>query len=302
MTQFDAARRGALMRDIITHITRRPRDLLSFERVRERLRLKRIVDRGVMEVPLDQVVGTLGRGREHEFNRAFLPRAEALRERWEDVRELAEGPKGFSAVELYRVGEAYFVVDGHHRVSVARSMKAPAIEAHVKEFLTPVPLAPDASIEEVLMKEGLADFLEATGLVPVDPDDYRVTEPNGYERLLDHISVHRYLLGVDMGRAIGWDEAVASWRDTLYRPVVGTIRETGVLEEFPKRTEADLYLFVMDRLHDLKQRYGSHAVSISAAVVEFTLMQTTAERVIERIRNLWQRVTRQGRRHRKSCG
>ncbi len=293
MTRFDAARRGALMRDIIAHLMHRPRNLLPFDRVRDRLRLKRIVDRGVTEVPLKQVVGTLGR--EREFNRVFLPRAESLRDRWEEVQELAEGPKGFPPVELYRVGEAFFVVDGHHRVSVARSMKAPAIEAHVKEFLTPVPLAPNASIEDVILKEGLADFLEATGLVPVDPDDYRVTEPNGYERLLDHISVHRYFLGIDLRRAIGWDEAVASWRDTLYRPVVEITRKSDILEEFPQRTEADLYLFVMEQLHHLKQRYGPDAVSLSDAVVEFTLMQTTAERVMERLRNFWRCIGRQVR-------
>lgn len=92
--------------------------------------------------------------------------------RWEDVKDLAEGASGFPAVELYQVGDAYFAVDGHHRISVARSLGAPSIEAHVLEFLTPVPLGADASPEDVLQKEGLADFLETTGLVPSSPDEF----------------------------------------------------------------------------------------------------------------------------------
>jgi len=82
--------------------------------------------------------------REREFNRAFLPREEKLRERWEDLEELALGARGFPPVELYRVGDVDFVVDGHHRV---------------KEFVTDVPLDPGASIEDVILKEGLARFL-----------------------------------------------------------------------------------------------------------------------------------------------
>jgi hypothetical protein len=118
---FDAARRTALMQDLLAAARGRPADLLPFADVKEKLRLTSLVDRGVQEVPLSRIVGTLGRAK--EFNRAFLPRDEALRERWDDVRDLAEGPHGFPPVELYRVGNVDFVVDGHHRVSVARSRR-----------------------------------------------------------------------------------------------------------------------------------------------------------------------------------
>jgi hypothetical protein len=225
------------------------------------------VDRGVQDVPLGKTVGTVGR--EREFTRAFLPRDESLRKRWEEVTDLAEGSEGFPPVELYKVGEAYFVVDGHHRVSVLRSLGASAIEARVKEFITPVPLAPDETIEDVLLKRGLAEFLEATGLVPAHPDEFRTSIPNGYESLLDHINTHRWYRGIDLEREFTPEEAVASWRDTVYRPIVVLIRRSGILKDFPGFTETDLYLYVVNHLHHLRNRYGAEAVLPETAVAHF---------------------------------
>jgi hypothetical protein len=256
------------MHDLLALLRQRPRDLLPFEDVRDRLKLRHVVDRGTHDVPLGQIVGTFGR--RGEFNRAFLPRSESLRERWEDVRGLAEGASGFPVVELYKVGDAYFAVDGHHRISVARSLGAPSIEAHVLEFLTPVPLGADASPEDVLQKEGLADFLGTTGLVPSSPDEFRVTHPGDYAEMLEHIAVHRYFLGLDLSRDVSWEEAVRSWCETLFRPMTGTIRASGILEDFPGRTEADLYLFTARHLHDLRQRWGDD-VAPGRAIKHFRL-------------------------------
>jgi len=283
---FDNARRIALMQDLLSHLLKRPADLLPFDQVRERLHLLRVIDRGIQEVPLERIVGTMQR--EREFNRAFLPREEKLRERWEDLEELALGSRGFPPVELYRVGDVDFVVDGHHRVSVARSQGARTIEARVKEFVTDVPLDPGASLEDVILKEGLARFLEATGLAPSTPDEFRVTEPNGYERLLDHVSVHRYYRGIELARPVPWEEAVRSWYETVYRPMVETIRRSQILKQFPAHTETDLYLFTMDHLHHLRQRYGPR-FPLSRAVRHFELSLTPRSGPLARLRLWWTR-------------
>jgi hypothetical protein len=275
------------MQDLLSHLLKRPADLLPFDEVRERLHLRHVVDRGVQEVPLGRIAGTLQR--EREFNRAFLPREETLRGRWEDLEELAEGARGFPPVELYRVGDVDFVVDGHHRVSVARAKGAPTIEARVKEFLTEVPLSADASIEDVLLKEGLARFLEATGLVPSFPDEFRVTAPNGYERLLDHISVHRYYRGIELSRPVSWEEAARSWHETVYRPMMEMIRQSQILSHFPGHTETDLYLFTMDHLHHLRQRYGPR-FPLSRAVRHFELSLRPRKGPWNRLRLWWRRV------------
>lgn len=277
------------MSDLVRTLLGRPTELLPFTEVKERLRLRNLVDRGLQEVPLERIVGSLGRQR--EFNRAFLPRDEALRERWQDVEELARGLQGFPPVELYQVGDAYFVVDGHHRVSVAHRLGAPAIEARVQEFLTPVPLGADESIEAVLLKQGLADFLEATGLTPESRDELRTTLPQGYDRLLEHISVHRYYLGLEERREIPWRAAAASWRDRVYRPTLEAIRDSRAMEEFPGRTETDLYLFVTEHLSRLRQRYGDDAVTPRRAARHLELTRRQQRDWRRRMGRRWQRLT-----------
>lgn len=248
------------MSDLLRPLLGRPRELLSFGEVKDRLRLRNLVDRGMQEVPVDRIVGSLGRQR--EFTRAFLPREESLRRRWEDVAELTEGASGLPPVELYKVRDAYFVVDGHHRVSVARRLGTPTMEARVQEFLTPVPLGPGDDVEAILLKQGLADFLEATGLGTEGGghgEDFRTTVPQAYDRLLEHISVHRYYRSLEENREVPWREAVESWLQRVYRPTLETIRQSRVLREFPERTPTDLYLFAMEHLAKLRETYGDRA-------------------------------------------
>jgi hypothetical protein len=257
MADFDAARFAAIMSDLIRPLLGRPTELLAFDEVRERLQLASFVDRGVREVELARIVGTLDRG--GEFSRVFLPRDPALRERWERMRRLAEGPQGFAPVELYQVGDLYFVVDGHHRVSVARALGAKTIEAQVREFPTPLEIPPNASLEDIeraVMARARADFLATAGIAPESAGDFLASEVGAYERLLDHIRVHRYFRGLEPGESPSWEEGVASWLRNVYRPMVDIVRQSGILAAFPGRTETDLYLFTMDHLHELRERFG----------------------------------------------
>ncbi|MFA6955962.1 MAG: hypothetical protein WC538_08845 [Thermoanaerobaculia bacterium] len=273
MADFDDARWRALLHDLFGGIRGRPVDLLSFEEVRERLGLRHVVDRGVQDVPLAAIVGSLGR--EREFTRDFLPRSDSLRGRWVDVLRLTKGLTGFPPVELYRVGDVYFVVDGHHRVSVARSLDSPAIEAHVREFVADVEFGPGDTLEEVILRSCFDDFVESTCLTREEAEALRVSTPEGYSKLLDHISVHRYYLGIELGREPDWCEAISSWRARVYGPMIEVIREREILEQFPGQTEADLYLFAMQELHYLRERADGGDAKPGDAV---TVMEAAAPR------------------------
>lgn len=202
-----------------------------FDEVRSRLKLARGVDRGLEDVPLER--GSAARWTDLRVHDAFLPRRESLRERWEDVATLAEGHRGFPPVQLYRVGDVYFVVDGHHRVSVARSLGAESIEARITRVRDPGAASPGrASLEDVVLREGLAGFLEATGPSAGAPGRVAGRRARRLRRL-DHIAEIRYFLGLDRQRDVSWEEAVASFRDTVYRPMVERIRTSAVLDDFP---------------------------------------------------------------------
>jgi hypothetical protein len=73
---------------------------------------------------------------------------------------------------------------------------------------------------------------------------------------LDHIDVHRWYLGEKQGQEVPLGEAVGSWYDSVYLPLVDFIREQDVLVGFPGRTEADLYLWILKQQAYLQQAYG----------------------------------------------
>ncbi len=126
LRDFDRARRKAFIQRILALVTRQSPDLLSFEQVREQLHLRDRRFQGLQEVPLVHIVGSVGRYQ--DFTRTFLPRTDGLRQRWAAVEDrVKEG--GLPPVELYKVGDAYFVRDGNHRVSIARAQGASDTEA-----------------------------------------------------------------------------------------------------------------------------------------------------------------------------
>jgi hypothetical protein len=209
----------------------------------------------VQTVLVDQIAGSLNRY--HEFDRVFLPASDKLATRWQNVNRAFYQDISLPPVVLYKVGQVYFVVDGHHRVSVAREQGQIYIEAEVRECSTRVDITADIKPEDLEILEDKVHFLERTSLDSLRPDaDISLTIPDGFERMLEHIAVHRYFMGIDLKRDISEQEAIADWYDHVYMPVVNVIRETGILKEFPQKTEGDLYLWVLDHQHYLVMEEG----------------------------------------------
>jgi hypothetical protein len=199
-----------------------------------------------------------------------LPRTNAVRSRWQRLDALARGPEGFPPIEVYKVGEAYFVIDGNHRVSVARQLGAKTIEAYVTELRTPVPIDENTTEKDLIQKEAYAEFLRRTRLDVLRPEAQIIlTEPDHYAQLLEHISVHRYFMGIDQQREVSWDEAVASWYDNVYMPLVRLIREHEVLEHFPGRTEADLYVWLIKHQEAMRLYHGGEHMTPQETVADF---------------------------------
>ena len=229
--------------------------LLSYDDIKEKLRIGGPIYRGMQTVHVDQIAGSLNRY--HEFDRVFLPASDKLATRWQSVNRAFYQEVGLPPVVLYKVGQVYFVVDGHHRVSVARKQGQIYIEAEVRECSTRVNITADIKPEDLEILEDKVHFLERTSLDSIRPDaNIKLTIPDGFDRMLEHIAVHRYFMGLDLQRDISEEEAIADWYDNVYMPVVHVIRETNVLTEFPNKTEGDLYLWVLDHQHYLVSEKG----------------------------------------------
>jgi hypothetical protein len=214
---------------------------LAFDEVREKLHLGGPVFRGVHAVPLDRIVGSVDRY--HDFDRLFLPTQSHTSDRWRKISRARYEDVSLPPVLLFKVGEVYFVVDGNHRVSVAREAGQEYIDAEVREVVSRVPVTQEVQVDDLELLGERVEFLERTQLDRLRPE--AVVQPTivgGYDRLIEHIAVHRYFMGIEQGRQASEEEAVTDWFDTLYRPVVEVVEEGGVLEEFPGRTATDLYL------------------------------------------------------------
>jgi hypothetical protein len=267
-SDFSRARFKSFINQVFSVLSGQRNNLLSYDDVKEKLRIGGPIYRGVKTVRTNQIVGSLNRY--HEFDRAFLPKEDQLANRWQKVDRAFYEDIHLPPVVLYKVGQVYFVVDGHHRVSVAREQGQDFIEAEVRECSTRVNITPDIKPEDLEILGSKVDFLERTGLDKLRPDaNIKINIPDGFTRMLEHIAVHRYFMGLDFKRDISEQEAVEHWYDTVYLPIAEIIRTSGLLEEFPDKTEGDLYLWTLDHQHYLYKEEGQPLQPPETAAKQF---------------------------------
>ena len=265
---FQSARAKAFFQGVLSTLSGHPRRLLAFDDVREKLHLGGPVYRGVETVPLNKIVGSLNRYR--DFDSLFLPTQSHTQDRWHRINRAWYQDISLPPVLLYKVGEVYFVVDGNHRVSVALKQGQVYIDAEVRECSSRVPLTSAVSAEDLVRLGERVDFLERSQLDGVRPGvEVETTILGGYDRLIEHIAVHRYFMGLEAGHEIPEAEAVAHWCDTLYRPIVDVVKKSDILQHFAGRTPADVYLWVMDHLHYLRSHPGLESTGPAQAASDF---------------------------------
>jgi len=244
---WSKARRSIVVQKVLCAIQDCSMDLIPFEEARELLHLNQKICRGLQEIELDKIRGSVGRY--HDFTSAFLPRRDNLRQRWQRVRS-ARTTKGLPPIELYKVGQAYFVADGNHRVSIARTEGDETIDAYVCEYISPLELSGEADLDEVLCKAEYAEFLRRTQLQP--EQEILFTVPGRYMEIECQIRSVQQSLENDRSEPVSYEEAAAQWYREIYSPTVQEIRESGAMERFPGRTVADLFIWMWRREPELQ--------------------------------------------------
>jgi len=265
---FDRLRERAILQDLLAALTRAPLDLLSYEEIRRKLHIWEVGERGLKDIPIANIVGSVGRYR--DFTRTFLPRRASSRHRWVRIMTLAEGLFGWPPIEVFQVGDVYFVKDGNHRVSVAKAMGMKTIEAYVTECQARVPLTADMTATDLIIQADYADFLEYTHLDRLRPaHSIKFTAPGRYQDLLAHIAAHQYYLDQRSAAPVAWEEAVTSWYDQVYVPLIRLIREQGLLAQFPHRTESDLVAWLIRHQWELRRACAGAEVDDNLAIHDF---------------------------------
>ena len=150
INDFKKARQKAAMQGILARITGKPTELLSYEEVRQQLRAIEGSKTVLRDIPLDAIVGSVGRSK--DFTRNFLPLTDSDQDRWARVMAGTASLSGLPPIEVYQIGEVFFVFDGNHRVSVARELEANSIQAYVREVRTRVNITPDIQPDDLITK------------------------------------------------------------------------------------------------------------------------------------------------------
>ena len=271
----------ALTQDLMARLAGRSNDLLPFDTLMEVLRShEQILHRDPQMIPLDRIVGSVGRYK--DFTRDFLPRNRGMLERWARVDSYMSAMAGLSPIEVFKVGSVYFVADGNHRVSVARANGFDAIEAFVTEYSIDVDLQPGDTLDEAIMKAGRARFLADTKLDQHFPHlDLYFTRPGGYTRLLRHLGAYRKLLQRARGQVsvVSLEDAAVEWYTKTYLPIATAIRERQLIKRFPGRTAADLYIWVWGAIMEMYRLFGER-ISPEEGV---SLLELRAETNLKRV-------------------
>ncbi len=266
--EYENAAVRAFWQEIFGHLRGKPAQLLSFEDVRTRLRLREELYRGLQDIPLDAVVGSVGRYT--DFTSTFLPKSAINKERWSRIYAEIQGDMGLPPIEVYQVGEVYFVRDGNHRVSVALAMGQKTIEAYVTEVDVPFCLDKTVLTKQMDAAEAYMAFLEETGLryVPLH-ENLMLSEPTRYGDFIGHINLHDAVIGECEECPMSLEETAAHWYENVYIPAMVLIRKHNMLAHMKGRTEADMYLWLVDHLCELERSYNGLVSDLTPALASF---------------------------------
>lgn len=269
---FNKARKKASLSNLINILTPEKKSLLSFSTVEKLLKPKGQRYKGLHVVSINQIVGS--EGRYNDFNKAFLPKHDALRRRWENVDKAHHTDIILPPIKLYEVGGVYFVRDGNHRVSVAKMQGIESIDAEVISLDSEIQIAPSMTEEE--LKKAVIDYEKAQFYKKypklkkiINPDELNFTATGRYNEIIIHINGHKYYLNLDKNYEISFEDAASSWYQNLFKPIVDTISIDNILSRFPGRTNGDLYVWIIRHWDDLKKKHGEY-VSIGDAAKHYS--------------------------------
>lgn len=227
----------------------RSRPLLSLDEVSRRLRAFEQSYVGIRPIRVADIVGTVSRV--GDFDRDFLPKRSKIQSRWRSVE--GSYPQGdFPPIVVYELDGRYFVVDGHHRVAIARQRGIEYVDAEITRLRSRWPLPPDADIAAIIMAEQERRFMEESGLERARPEArIEFSRPQGYIELLEHIKIHGFHLMMERGEPCTMEEIAGDWYDRVYLPTVEAIHRENLHELWPRATDADLFLWVGQRRREL---------------------------------------------------
>ncbi|MGC8766814.1 MAG: ParB N-terminal domain-containing protein [Brevinematia bacterium] len=269
--EFEKARAKSKLNEIIMKLSIGSNELFSLDEVKLLTKANTYKYKGIQSIPISKIKGSEGRYR--DFDREFLPKHEGIRDKWENIADFLNQTTKIPPIVVYKIGDNYIVRDGNHRVSVAKELGLEYIDAEVIEMITKFPLQ-ELSEKELLLADAYNIFLEETKFDKVFPNVYiKLTNPWGYITLIEHINTFKYFLSQEEKREVPIEEAVKLWYENIFSKVVELIKKKKLVKYFPNRTSEDLYIWIMDHWHYLKENTKNPLIPIERAIEDFESFQ-----------------------------
>jgi hypothetical protein len=241
-TDFLRARRRAALGAMVARLRGEPDDVrlvLPYEEVVAALGYVSEHFAGKAVVALDAIVGTVDRGR--DFDRSFRPTTGRVRSRWEHIATAMRRGEAMPPVDLVRIGQIYFVRDGHHRVSVARALGYNDIDALVTEVVTRVGAERAITLDELPVKSHERVFFERVPLPDNARAEIKLTDPWDYGRLAEAVEAWGFRTSQERGEPVNRRETAYLWLENEYRPVLEMLRGADLVGT---TTETEAYMRV----------------------------------------------------------
>lgn len=252
-SDFERSRRRANIARLAAWVRGQPGDVnevLPYDEVVSALGLVTERRLGLQVVPVAQIVGSVDRTR--DFDRYFRPRSPALRARWQRLAAAQRRGEAMPPVELKKVGEMYFVVDGHHRVSIAFARGFTTIDADVTEVVTRIGSGGIAVRSDLLLKDHRRLFLERVPLQGAERERIRFTNAWDYSVLAESVEAWGFRLIQEVGEYLPRTVVARRWFDEEFAPVIEMARAAGIMES---STDAEVYLFVACERYRLVRKH-----------------------------------------------
>ena len=257
-SDFSKARHKAWIQSLKSVVNPEAGQLLSFHDIKSLLKPGAEKYLGMQVIAIENIAGS--EDRYQDFSRHFFPKKEHLRNRWMSIDKAHLTDVILPPIKLLKLGDIYFVRDGNHRVSVARSQGVMSIDAEVIELTAEIMVKKTATRNEILKaviayeRRFVLDQTDLERIIPVEMIEF--TSPGRWYEILNHIEGHKYFINLNGQEEISFEDAARSWYNNLYTPITNIIREENLISRFPGRTEADLYLWIIKHWHSLKEKYG----------------------------------------------
>lgn len=256
---FLRARRRATTARLVARLRGEPDDvgvILPYEEVIAALGFVSERSAGLQVVPLESIVGTIDRGR--DFDRQFRPTSRRVRSRWEHIAAAMRRGEALPPVDLLKVGELYFVRDGHHRVSVASALGLSDLDAYVTEVSTRTPPESSLLTTDLPLKSHERVFYERVPLPAAARAEIVLSDPWDYGDLAESVEAWGFRAMQEHGELLDRQLTAQLWLEQEYRPVVEMLRDAGLIEDC---TDTEAYMRVTaERYRLLRTHDWSDAV------------------------------------------